>query len=68
MATIEIRTRDVNGTSFLPEYKTTQHTFVIYTKDTGEQYILRGGQDYVSERTKVNNDLNILCKTTDFKN
>ena len=45
MATIEIRTRDVKGTSFLPEHKTPQHTFLIYTKNNGDQYILRGGQD-----------------------
>ena len=59
MARIQIKTRDVNGTSFLPEHKTPQHTFIIYTKDNGEQYVLRGGQDYVGERAKINNDLNI---------
>ena len=45
MGIIEIKSRDVQGTSILPENLTPQHTFYIYTNDRGEKQILRGGPE-----------------------
>ncbi len=42
MATIEIQSRDVTGTSYLPG-STPQHLYLVYTDDTGNEYMLRGG-------------------------
>ena len=54
MAKIEIRTRDLDKTSWLPDQGTPQHTFLIYTNDAGEKVVLRGG----SLEAKYNNQLN----------
>ncbi len=51
MATIEIRTRDVDYISILPDHGTPQHTFLIYTNDNGEQFALRGGADGSNHNT-----------------
>ena len=50
MATIEIKTRDVENTSSLPDQGTPQHTFVVYTDDVGKKQILRGGSNFRSGR------------------
>lgn len=44
MATIEEYFRDVQGLSSLPDYVAPQHSFYIYTNDSGEKFVLRGGQ------------------------
>ena len=47
MAKIEIRTRDVDSDviTSLPDQTAPQHTFIVYTNNAGEQFVLRGGQE-----------------------
>ena len=70
MATIEIRTRDVGLTGWMPDQASPQHTFLIYTDDNGNQEILRGGAYTDNEKeefgrnkldtSNINNDSDII--------
>ncbi len=69
IATIEIRSRPIEGTSVLKSY-VPHHTYILYTDINGKQYIIRGGtesniftenikiidEEYTKEKNNIHKD------------